>query len=53
MRVATSGVMTTPPADSPVEATDSATERRRVNQRATRVVPGTSEEAEKPAPNSA
>ena len=53
MSVATSGVTSTPPADRPVEATDRATERRRANQRATSVVPGTREEAAKPAPNNA
>jgi hypothetical protein len=46
-------VRNTPPADRPVEAIDRVTERRRLNQRVTSVVPGTSDEAAKPAPNSA
>ena len=53
MASATSASSSTPPADSPVDATDRATERRRANQRVTRVVPGTSDEAAKPAPNTA
>ena len=36
------GVMRMPPTDSPVEATDSATDRRSWNQRVTTVVAGTS-----------
>jgi hypothetical protein len=45
------GVSSTPPADNPVEATDSATERRVWNQRVTTVVAGTSPVQAKLTPN--
>ena len=41
-----------PPADSPVEATDNATDRRRTNHRATVVVAGTRPAKAKPTPKS-
>jgi hypothetical protein len=50
---AMAGVSRTPPTDRPVDATDSATERRRTNQRVTRVVPGTRLDAANPAPKTA
>ena len=47
------GVSTMPPTDSPVEAIDSATDRRVWNQRVTTVVTGTSPAAANPTANSA
>jgi hypothetical protein len=40
IRCTETGVRIIPPKDNPVEAMDNAMERRRANQRATRVVPG-------------
>ena len=40
----------TPPRERPVDAIDNAIARRRLNHRATIVVAGISEEAEKPIP---
>jgi hypothetical protein len=44
--LAESGVSRMPPSESPVEAMESACERRRANQRATSVVPGMSAQQE-------
>ncbi len=43
-------VSVSPPTDSPVEATDNASARRRWNQRVSTVVVGTRPPAAKPAP---
>ena len=48
---AESGVMSTPPVESPVVASASAKPRRRENHRVTSVVPGSSELQAKPTPN--
>ena len=47
------GVSTMPPADSPVDATDRATDRRTWYQRVTTVVTGISPAPEKPRANTA
>ena len=49
--VFTNGVMTMPPTDRPVLATDSASDRRRWNQRVTTVVAGTMPHSAQPTPN--
>ena len=49
--VFTNGVITMPPTDSPVLATDRASERRRWNQRVTTVVAGTMPHNAHPTPN--
>ena len=52
MRAAAAGVRRIPPTDRPVDETESATARRRWNQRDTNVDVGTSAQAANPAPKS-
>ena len=47
------GVITMPPTDKPVDATDSATDRLRWNHRVTTVVAGINPAADHPAANTA